>query len=76
MEKTVGPGGGGAPGPEDKDELTFLVGNACSRVTNLLISSEVDEARLKVELEFLAEKAARLAALLPGGGGRESGPPG
>lgn len=51
---------------KEREELTFLVGNACSRVINLLMRPGVDERELREELRFLSEKSARLAGLLTG----------
>jgi len=45
-------------------ELEFLVGNACSRVINLLMQPERDPVRLREELSFLGARATRLAQVL------------
>ncbi len=56
----------GGPGDTAReiDELTFLIGTSCGRTITLLMQSETERAGLRDELEFLAEKAGRLAALL------------
>jgi hypothetical protein len=54
-----------APDTErEVEELTFLVGNACSRTINLLMQPRAERDALREELEFLASKASRLATLL------------
>jgi hypothetical protein len=64
------PSGGGETGhgsaarEAEIGDLEFLVGNACSRVINLLTAPERDRAALREEMAFLSEKAGRLAELL------------
>ncbi len=48
----------------EREELSFLVGNSCSRTINLLMNPSGAGRELREELAFLSEKAARLAELI------------
>ncbi len=48
----------------EREELSFLVGNSCSRTINLLMNPSGAGRELREELVFLSEKAARLAELI------------
>ncbi|HZJ02433.1 MAG TPA: hypothetical protein VFE20_01935 [Thermoleophilia bacterium] len=48
----------------EREELSFLVGNSCSRAINLLMNPSGVGLELREELVFLSEKAARLAELI------------
>lgn len=61
----------GSDAGREREELTFLVGTACSRVINLLMDPTADPAELRGELAFLADRAGRLAELLPAPDGDE-----